>query len=291
VKKFLAGGALTAVVLGGMVAMAPAASAHIPNASADCTGLNVDFKMYRGGTNVEVVIDGVVVESTVLPGAPHEWRNFVKSYAFDDDTVAHTWSVSVDAHDDDKFDYTNSGTVEACAEPPAKEIAVPATPAGVAGCAVTMDDVVLPENTGSLTYSKNGAGVVATLVSQQHEWIEDLGAWTVLEDGSALFPADRLLVEEECDEPAPSPSPSAPAETEALGTPSPTPSETEAPAGPSPRVRSSPRRVRQSVAQPPSPCSSSVVASPWSSPGSAWPRTDASRRQRRQRGLCLTANG
>ncbi|MBE1877505.1 hypothetical protein [Myceligenerans pegani] len=212
-KKFLAGGALTAVVLGGMVAMAPAASAHIPNASADCSGLYVDFKSYRGGTDIEVVIDGEIVESAVLPGSPRDWAHFVKHYEFDDDTVAHTWSVSVDAHDDDKYDYSNEGTVDACAEPPAKEVVSPATPEVVAGCAVTIDDVVLPENTESLTYSKNEAGVVAALVSDQYEWIEDLGAWLPQEDGTVLFPAELLLVEEECEEaPAPEPSPSEPTE-------------------------------------------------------------------------------
>ncbi|GAB4087293.1 hypothetical protein GCM10028784_39230 [Myceligenerans cantabricum] len=230
-KKFLAGGALTAVMLGGMVAMAPAASAHIPNANADCSGLNVDFKSYRGGS-IEVVIDGEVAESTEFPGGNNNWSDFVKHYPFEDDTVDHTWSVTVDAYDNDKYDYADDGTVEACAEPPSKEVASPATPEVVAGCAVTMEDVVVPENTDALTYSKNDAGVVAALASDNYEWIEDLGAWMPQEDGSALFPADLLLVEEECEEaPTPEPSPSEP--TEAAPSPEPsTPVAEEEPEGP-----------------------------------------------------------
>ncbi|RPF19458.1 hypothetical protein [Myceligenerans xiligouense] len=223
-KKFLAGGALTAVALGGMVAMAPAASAHIPNVNADCTGLYVDFKSYKGGTDVEVVIDGAVVESTVLPGSPYDWVDFVKHYEFDDDTVGHTWSVSVDAHDGRdgvQYDFTDEGAVDACATPPTKEVVVPATPEVVAGCAVTIDDVVLPENTDALTYSKNEAGVVAALVSDEYEWIEDLGSWTPQADGSVLFPAELLLVEEACeDASSPEPSPSEPTEVEASDEPS-----------------------------------------------------------------------
>lgn len=208
-KKFLAGGALTAVALGGMVAMAPAASAHIPNATADCTGVNVDFQSYRGGTEIEVRIDGQVVEQATLPGGFYDWHNFVEQYPFDDPTVAHTWEVSVDAHDDDKYDYTSGGTVEACATPPTKEAVTPATPEIVAGCAVTMEDVVLPADSEDVTYSKNEAGVVAALTSDEVEWIEDLGNWTAQEDMTALFPAELLLVEEECEEtPAPSPTPS-----------------------------------------------------------------------------------
>ncbi|MBO0608235.1 hypothetical protein [Myceligenerans salitolerans] len=229
-KKFLAGGALTAVALGGMVAMAPAASAHIPNATADCTGLYVDFKSYRGGTDVEVVIDGEVVESTVLPGDFYDWVDFVEHYPFEDDTVAHTWSVSIDAHDDDRFDYTDEGTVEACATPPAKQTAQPATPEVVAGCAVTIDDVVLPENSEAVTYSKNDAGVVAALVSDEYQWIEDLGSWMPQADGSVLFPADLLLVEEECEEtPSPKPSPTEPAEDEPSDEPSAPAAEEEPP--------------------------------------------------------------
>ncbi|MBL0887364.1 hypothetical protein [Myceligenerans indicum] len=227
-KKFLAGSALTAVALGGMVAMAPAASAHIPNTTADCNGLNVDLKQYHGGS-IEVVIDDKVVDSTEFPGGSEYWSSFVKQYPFEDDTVEHTWSVTVDAYDDDQYDYADQGSVAACATPPAKETAVPATPEVVAGCAVSMDDVVLPENSDTVSYSKNDAGVVAALVSDNFEWIKDLGAWTPQNDGSVLFPADLLLVEEKCEEaPTPQPSPSVSTETEPSGEPS-TPSAEEEP--------------------------------------------------------------
>ena len=127
-KKILAGGALTAVALGGMFAMAPSASAHTPKVHADCdSGLVVNLTLYRGA-DVDVVIDGETVASETFKS------QFVETYDLGDDTVEHTWSVTVDAHDSDKYDWSDEGSIPACAEPtdeliepePTEEPSVPA---------------------------------------------------------------------------------------------------------------------------------------------------------------------
>ncbi|GAA1863723.1 hypothetical protein [Myceligenerans crystallogenes] len=235
-KKILAGGALTAVALAGLVATAPAASAHTPNVTADCsTGLYVDLRWYPDGTTVDVQIDGASVESVTLSGRGGN-NDHIKTYPFTDQTVAHTWAVNVDSPDSDKlhpagYDFAATGEVSSCATPPAKELATPATPDAVTGCAVTMADIVLPANTDAISYSKSDAGVTAALTSDKYIWPEDLGAWAEQADGSVLFPAELLLVEEPCEEPTPVPSPSEPAPSE----PAPSPTEpAETPSEPAP---------------------------------------------------------
>lgn len=110
-KKIFAGGALTAVALGGMIAMAPTASAHHAEASATCEGgVVVDLWSYYDGADLEVKIDDEVVESK------HVGQIFKETYSFGDLTTGHTWSVTVDAQGD-KYDLNESGSVEACEQP------------------------------------------------------------------------------------------------------------------------------------------------------------------------------
>lgn len=212
-KKLLAGGALAVLALGGMIATAAPASAHTPNVTADCTGLNVDLKTYPRGTTIDITIDGASAESVTLTDSG--WSNHIKHYAFDDQTVAHEWSVIVDSPDSETlhpegYDFQASGNIEACAEPPAAEVVSPATPETVQGCAASLDDVILPEDTEAITYTKTEAGIVAALASEAYEFPEDLGNYVLQEDGTALLPTELVVIEEECAEPTPTPTPSTP---------------------------------------------------------------------------------
>jgi hypothetical protein len=210
VKKLLAGGTLAVLAFGGMIATAAPASAHNPNATASCDAVNVDLTMYPDGSTVAVTVDDAAVETVTLQGGGNGWNNFAKSYTIDP-AVAHTWSVVIDSSDGDEYDDTLSGTTTPCVtEQPPAEIVSPAMPETVAGCAASLDDVILPENTAAITYSKTEAGIVAALVSDAYVFPEDLGKYVPQADGTALLPTEVIVIEEECAEPTPSPTPSAP---------------------------------------------------------------------------------
>ncbi|MFE7507387.1 hypothetical protein [Promicromonospora sp. NPDC057488] len=227
-KKLLAGGTLAILAFGGMIASAAPASAHTPNVTADCGSVNVDLRQYSGA-DLTVVIDGTEVETTTFD------REFVKSYPISR-TADHVWSIDVQAHDNDRYDYQQNGETTACETTPPLEAVHPATPETVAGCAASLDDVVLPENTATITYAKTEAGIVATLVSpDKNTFPEDLGNYVLQEDGTALLPTEFIVIEEEC-EPTPEPSEpsvepteeaSVPPVDEPSASPSPAPAETE----------------------------------------------------------------
>ncbi|MCP2265213.1 hypothetical protein ACFQHV_18610 [Promicromonospora thailandica] len=181
--------------------MAAPASAHTPSVSADCGFVNVDLKYYSGA-NVTVVIDGETREDTEFSNG---FQGRYDNLALD---AAHDWTVTVDAYDNDKYDWTQSGSIPACQTPPPAEFVSPVIPEAVAGCAASLDDVVLPESTEAITYSKSEAGIVATLTSDAYAFPEDLGAYVLQPDGTALLPTELVVLEEDCAEPTPSPEPS-----------------------------------------------------------------------------------
>ena len=230
-KKLLAGGTLAVLAFGGMIAMAAPASAHTPNVTADCGAVNVDLRAYSGA-DLTVTIDDVVVEDT-------EFGNeFVKSYEIARD-ANHTWSVDVVADDTNQYnnyDFQDSGTTEACDTPtPVTEVVPPATPETVAGCAASLDDVITPESTEKITYTKTDAGIVATLTSDAYEFPTDLGSYVLQEDGSALLAAEYIVIEEECAEPTPS-EPAAEPSDEASVAPIAEPTASPSPAAEEPEV-------------------------------------------------------
>lgn len=131
-KKLLAGGALAALTLGGIVVGAASASAHIPEAVAGCdAAAGVSFvsataKMYPAGASVVVTIDGAEVESGTFEevgfksgqNQPQYEYSYENKWDTLDATVAHTWTVSYDSPDNQGVkDF--GGTIEPCvtAEP------------------------------------------------------------------------------------------------------------------------------------------------------------------------------
>ncbi|MFD2794031.1 hypothetical protein ACFS27_10780 [Promicromonospora vindobonensis] len=128
-KKLLAGGALAALTLGGLVVGAAPASAHIPGADGQCVAeANLSYvsaaaKMYPADASVIVVIDGEQVESGTFDQIGFKSGNneaqFEYSYdkKFDtlDPTIDHSWSVSFDSPDGQGVkDF--GGTIEACVD-------------------------------------------------------------------------------------------------------------------------------------------------------------------------------
>ena len=131
-KKLLAGGALAALTLGGIVVGAASASAHIPGASGTCdaaAGVSVvtaEAKMYPADASVVVIIDGAEVANGTFEALGFKSGNGQAQYEYSykgtfdalDPTTAHTWSVSFDSPDGQGVqDYED--TIPACvtAEP------------------------------------------------------------------------------------------------------------------------------------------------------------------------------
>ncbi|MCB7135761.1 hypothetical protein [Cellulosimicrobium marinum] len=110
-KRLLASALTTALALGGVaVATAAPASAHTPVVEADCSSLDVNLWAYaKRGNEVTVVVDGQTVAQ----------ERFGSSYArsFElDPTVAHTWSVTVDASDRSRYDWSDDGETTPCVQ-------------------------------------------------------------------------------------------------------------------------------------------------------------------------------
>jgi hypothetical protein len=130
VKKLLAGGALAALTLGGIVAGAAPASAHKPDANGICdAAANVSYVYakgiwYPGDATVVVTIDGAEVESGTFAEVGFKSGDDRKQYEYSyddkwdalDPTVEHTWSVSFDSPDGAGIkDYND--TIPACVTP------------------------------------------------------------------------------------------------------------------------------------------------------------------------------
>ncbi|WP_435737780.1 hypothetical protein V5D56_04030 [Cellulosimicrobium sp. PMB13] len=112
-KRFLAGAMTTALALGGLlVATAAPASAHTPVVVAECDSLDIDLSYYaKSGNRVTVVVDGKTLADDQFG------RSYEKSFPLDGST-GHAWTVSVDASDEDRFDWSDKGSTTAC--PPAE---------------------------------------------------------------------------------------------------------------------------------------------------------------------------
>lgn len=108
----------TALALGGLlVATAAPASAHTPVVVAECDALVVDLTQYKSAkrdkkpNTVTVTVDGKVVAEERFG------TEYGRSFTLDS-SAAHTWKVSVDAFDEDRFDWSDKGSTTAC--PPAE---------------------------------------------------------------------------------------------------------------------------------------------------------------------------
>ncbi|MFC8796217.1 hypothetical protein ACFT2C_00665 [Promicromonospora sp. NPDC057138] len=141
-KKLLAGGALAALTLGGVVVGAASASAHIPGAEGACdatAGVSVvsaAAKMYPADATVVVTIDGAEVQSGAFAevgfksgqNQPQYEYSYENKWDTLDATTAHTWAVSYDSPDGQGVqDF--SGTIEPCvvAEPSPEPSVPPVT--------------------------------------------------------------------------------------------------------------------------------------------------------------------
>ncbi|MCK9794197.1 LPXTG cell wall anchor domain-containing protein [Isoptericola sp. 4D.3] len=106
-KRTLAGVVATMLAAGGMlVATAAPASAHTPRVEDTCSSLEVNLTQYNGA-GVTVTIDGKNVAD----------ENFRRSWQHTfqlDGKSGHTWTVDVDAHDGNQFDWSDSGRTEPC---------------------------------------------------------------------------------------------------------------------------------------------------------------------------------
>ncbi|WP_454849992.1 hypothetical protein [Promicromonospora soli] len=128
-KKLLAGGALAALTLGGIVAGAAPASAHKPNATAACDAtanisrVVANAIMYPADATVVVTIDGAEIESGTFAEVGFESGQNDPQYAYNyenkwetlDPTTEHTWSVEYDSPDGlgvEDF----GGTIEPCVD-------------------------------------------------------------------------------------------------------------------------------------------------------------------------------
>ncbi|PFG44584.1 LPXTG-motif cell wall-anchored protein [Isoptericola jiangsuensis] len=114
-KRILATVATATLALGGLVATATAAAAHTPDVDAVCGSLSINLTQYadsRDGRDntVTVVVDGgeILRESF--------GREFRTKLELTEDE-AHQWTVSIDAWDDDAWDWNMSGDLAACVEP------------------------------------------------------------------------------------------------------------------------------------------------------------------------------
>ncbi|MDR7383298.1 hypothetical protein [Promicromonospora iranensis] len=131
-KKFLAGGALAALTLGGLVVGAAPASAHTPAVSSACdveAGSSITYNLayYADGDNkFTLVVDGkIYVEETFS-------KSLSDTVVVEDSTIEHTWEASVVASDGEEFNWgpgneeartprgiekvPATGTIEACVD-------------------------------------------------------------------------------------------------------------------------------------------------------------------------------
>ncbi|MDO8149795.1 LPXTG cell wall anchor domain-containing protein [Isoptericola sp. b515] len=112
-RRLLASIATSTLALGSLLVAAAPASAHTPDVTATCDGLDVELRYYDGA-RVTVTVDDEILDDA----------GFTSRYAasFDHDgSVAHTWHVAVDAHDDDQWDREWSGQTTPCAAEAAPE--------------------------------------------------------------------------------------------------------------------------------------------------------------------------
>ena len=118
-KRLLASVVTATLALGGLfVATAAPASAHTPVVTADCESLDVGLWAYaHKGNKVTVVVDGATVAEERFG------RSFQRSFELDPSTD-HTWSVTVKASDNRRYDWSDDGSTTACTPAAGEEVQV-----------------------------------------------------------------------------------------------------------------------------------------------------------------------
>jgi hypothetical protein len=147
--------------------------------------------------HVTVTIDGETVTDTDFG------TSFVKSYAFDNKYVSHTYSVVATAWDDSKYDVNESGTTTACAVPvvDAQTAAALITGCGYADLSVTNPEAEWTDNkTGAVTVWVDGKFKEAISVAgdatetRHYTFAEDSGDHTIVVK-NAEFAGGAVLAE------------------------------------------------------------------------------------------------
>lgn len=230
-KKILAGGALVALALGGLVATAAPASAHTPQAKADCTSLSVNLTQYqssnRSTNKVWVTVDGKKLEDGKTFSTSFKQTYNWAQLGIDPASVK-SWEVKVDAWDGrngTEYDRTlTGGPIRNCT--PVSKPASPVVP--TVDCTVTsVDAIAKPQDTEAITYSKDATGITAKL-KPGYAW-GDLAGYTKVDAGTAVYPADKLaalIAAQQCATPTPTPTATPTPEATPTPTATPTPEST-----------------------------------------------------------------
>jgi hypothetical protein len=147
----LASAAILAVSTGLVVLTAPAASAHTPGGSGNCTGVTATASSYdsRDTNRVKVTIDGTVVENSTFASSFH------KTYPYTQNTSSHVWEVAITTTNvNPNYSKTYAQTVTGCAVQ-----VTPVTPTAVqsANCGV-QGSYTIPD-TASVQYLLDGQDV------------------------------------------------------------------------------------------------------------------------------------
>lgn len=187
---------LTAALLGSALCIAApvAASAHTPAASPTCSTLNVELQSYVSSddaptpNSVTVVIDGTEVSSVDFG------HSYSQSLLLGDESVAHTWSVAIDAVDDG-YDATLSGTSTPCGSPAPPDASAAITLSD--STCTTGEQPVLGDVTnavwGDLAVDADSYSVTATAIAKH---LFDDGLATRTFSGPLAPPVD--LTSEQC---------------------------------------------------------------------------------------------
>ncbi|KZM76553.1 hypothetical protein [Cellulosimicrobium sp. I38E] len=122
--------------------------------NAQCDALTVSVEGYPVGTAVTVRAGDDVVGEGAIDESGYFWGQWAI-----DGSSATSWTVEIDAADD-AIDRVETGSSDPCWVPPTT--VEPVSPEVVTDCSATPDDVVLPEDTEAITYTRTHAGIVAT---------------------------------------------------------------------------------------------------------------------------------
>jgi LPXTG-motif cell wall-anchored protein len=143
----------TAAALAGLVGFGGVAAAHTPSVEAGCAALEVSLAQYDGPADnnvVTVTIDGASTSTSFASG-------FERTFSWSG-TATHTWSVVLDANriagEATSYDWSRSGTQDACDQAPVTTAPPGTTPADA-------PPATTPEATAPLTTSSTGVDVCA----------------------------------------------------------------------------------------------------------------------------------
>lgn len=178
-KRTLAGVAATTLAVGGMlVATAAPASAHTPRVKDTCSSLEVNLTQYRGA-DVTVTIDGTDVADETFDSS---WSRTFEL----DGSAGHAWTVDVDAHDGNQYDWSDSGRTEPC---------TPTTPEQPEGSEVQVGIYLYPKLDASKGAAWENSGEqqllgTTTLTLPEEELTNDEHWYTELPETDALDDID-----------------------------------------------------------------------------------------------------